>query len=411
MAQTGDVTVTALKNSTAPYLNVLDPAFAYESAAVAEAQREGWYARMPGGIMVLHYRQGREILRDRRFQQGGRAAMDNLGIAGGPFWDFWMAGLTGVPPDDHARLRGLVNPAFAPVQAERLAPFARSTAERLAASIAPGRECEFVAAFAEPLAVLVMCEMLGVPPEDQERFHRCSSDIALAFTRKIGDLLPRVDAAVIELTEYVRSLLADRRGHLGSDLISSLIAAEQAGDRLTEEELQNLVLQLVWAGQDTTARQLGRALVAFAECPGQWEILGARPELAAQAVDEVVRWTPQSRSPMRYPVEDVVYNDLLIPQGTACSISTVACNRDPDAFENPGRFDITVPRRHRPLTFGGGVHQCLGEAAAWVEMAEALSVLAGRLGPPSITGEVIWRPAMARIHGPDVLPLCFAARA
>jgi cytochrome P450 len=398
-----------LQSSGAPFLDVLDPTLEYESDEVSRAREQSWFATTPLGIVVLRHREGDEILRDRRFELGGERFLDKLGVTGGPLYDMWMAALFSVPVRDHARLRGLVNRSFVPGVLERLRPFIRGLADRLAGGIPIGRDCEFVTAFADPFAALVMCEMLGVPPEDYDEFHRCSNDVALALSRNVDGLLPRIEAAIVALSEYVRSLLSDRRRHLGDDLISSLILAEQDGDRLTEDELHSLVLQLVWTGQDTVALQLGRGLVALAQHPDQWRLLAEQPELAPRAVEEIVRWTPQSRSPMRYPINDLVYRDLALPAGTMVLISTVSAQRDPRAFTDPERLDIAAVRKTRLLAFGGGIHSCLGAAAARMEMAEALLALTRRLGPPSIAGEVVWRPPMARIHGPDVLPVRFAS--
>ena len=257
----------------APFFDLLNPEFEYESADVAEARERSWFATTPHGIIVLRHREGLELLRDRRFGLGSERAMAKLGVASGPLYDMWMDGMARASADDHARLRGLVSRWFAPSAAERLRPFVRATAEGLVDQIQLGEECEFVAAFADPLPAFVMCEMLGVPPEDYDKFHRASNDVALAFTRSVAGLLPRIEAAIVELSSYIRSLVADRRAHLGDDLISSLITAEEADDRLTERELHNLVLQLVWAGQDTTARQLGRALVGGAGRGGAGRVI------------------------------------------------------------------------------------------------------------------------------------------
>lgn len=403
--------MTTAVTDEVPFFNVLDPEFDFESEAVAEARERNWYATTPIGLLVLRHAEGSEIMRDRRFRLGGEHAMGNLGLTEGPFFDFWMEGMFSASAADHARLRGLLNKAFAPGTVEQLRSFARTTADRLVEGIDPGQECEFVEAFAEPLPALVMCEMLGVPPEDYHVFHRCSDDISLAFTRSIDGVLDRVNNAVDELSDYVRSLLARRRGQLGGDLISSLITAEAEGDHLTEHELHNLVVQLIWAGQDSTARQLGRTLVVFAEHPEQWTLLGERPELAPEAVEEICRWSPQARSPFRYSMEDVELHGLTIPTGTMVMVSTVAANRDPRVFDEPDRFDITAAHRQRSLTFGGGIHHCLGEAHARMEMTEGLRALTARLGPPSIAGPVTWRSSMAIIHGPEVLPLRFAPRA
>jgi cytochrome P450 len=402
--------VVEAASGDAPFLNLFDPEYDSESAEVAAAREQSWYATTPIGLLVLRHQEADDILRDRRFHLAGEHYMEKLGVRDGPLYDMWMNSMMSASVADHARLRGLVNKPFAPRMVERFRPFIHETANRLADEVSRQGECEFVAAFADPLPALVMCEMLGVPATDYDRFHDCSYDIALAFSNTIDAVRGRVEAAIVELSEYVESLLAERREQPGDDLISLLIAAEEAGDRLTSAELENLVLQLVWSGQDTTSHQLGRAMVAFAEHPDQWEALAEQPELAPQAVEEVCRWSPQARTTMRYAVEDLEYQGLEIKAGTMVLLSTVTANRDPRAFDDPERFDVTIPRRARQLVFGGGIHNCLGMHAARIEMAEGLRALTQRCGPPSITGEVKWRPRDSMIHGPDVLPLRFERR-
>ena len=215
-----------LRSSAALSLDVLDPPLEFESDEVGRSREQSWFAPTPLGSVVLRHREGEEILRARRFELGGERFLDNLGVTGGPLYDMWMAALFSVPVRDHAFLRGLVNRSFVPGVLEGLRPFIRGLGDRLAGGVPIDKDCEFVTAFADPFAARVMCEMLGVPPEDYDEFHRCSNDVALALSRNDGPL-PRIEVAIVELSEYVRSLLSDRRRHLGDDLISSLILAER----------------------------------------------------------------------------------------------------------------------------------------------------------------------------------------
>jgi cytochrome P450 len=399
--------------SSLPFLDVLNPEFDFESAEMADARERNWYADSPMGPLVLRHREAEDLLRDHRFKLGGEGFMESHGITEGPMYEWWTTTLMSVDPPDHARLRRLLNKAFTPRVVEALRPITRTTAVDLADRIAAGGgECEFVSAFSDPLPALVMCELLGVPAEDYDKFHHWANDLGLGFSRADlgGALLARVDAAVAAMTDYVAGLIVERRKNPGSDLLTAMITAQEAGETLTVRELHNLTLLLVWAGQDTTARQLGRALVVFADHPEQWELLARRPDLLPQAVEEVCRWSPQARMTWRYALEDVQYKDLLIPRGTRVTSCNAPANRDPRAFEDAHRFDITIPRKAKQLVFGGGVYYCLGVALARLELAEALEVLTSRFGPPTITGPITWRPPMAVIHGPDALPLSLPVR-
>lgn len=391
-------------------LNILDPEFVHEARDVADAREAGWYAQCPLGPIVLRHAEAHELLADRRFVFGGERYMQMLGVTEGPLHDWYADAMMSVGIEDHTRLRKLVQTAFTPRIVETLRPFVHTTIEHLAGQIADADVYEFVDGFAEPVPARVMCKLLGVPVEDYDRFHDLSIAVCRAFSRLAELPVPQIDAAILALSEYIDSLIERRRSEPGNDLVSSLIAAEQNGAFTSATELPNLVLLLVGAGQDTTARQLGRALVAFSQHPDQWELLAKHPELAPQAVEEVCRWSPQVRTTWRFATEDLEYRGLAIPAETIAVISVVSANRDPRAFDDPERFDITVRHRSRHLGFGVGMYYCLGAAVARLEVGESLSVLARHLGPPQITGEIKWRAPLAVIHGPEVLPLRFAAR-
>lgn len=395
--------------SAAPFLNIFDPEFHYEHPAIVQAREQGWYADTPLGPIVLRHEDVWALLRDRRLVPGGRRYMHKIGITEGPLYDWFVYMLASLPPDDHKRVRALVTKAFSPRMVEGLRPVVRSIAERLADKIAEGSdECEFVEAFAEPLPALVMCEMLGVPAEDYDQFHRWANEIGLVFNTSAERA--RSERAVIGLSQYVESLVARRRETPGADLISALVQVEEAGERLTTAELHNLLVLLVWAAQDTTARQLGRAVLAFSEYPEQWELLRERPELITQAVEEICRWSPQARVTFRAVNEDLAYRGLELPTDTMVLFSIWAANRDPRAYENPDSLDITAVREPRQLVFGGGPYTCLGAGAARLELAEGIAALVRRFAPPSVTGPITWGPPTAMIHGPHELPLRLAPR-
>lgn len=393
-----------------PFLNIFDPEFHYEHPSIAEAREQHWYADTPLGPMVLRHDDVWALLRDRRLVPGGRRYMHKLGITEGPLYEWFVYMLASLPPDDHKRVRALVTKAFSPRMVENLRPTARSIADRLARAIAEnGQGCEFVEAFAEPLPALVMCEMLGVPADDYDQFHRWANEIGLVFNTSAER--PRSEAAVVGLTAYVEDLVARRREAPGDDLISSLIATEEAGERLTSNELHNLLVLLVWAAQDTTARQLGRAVVALSEYPDQWELLHERPELIAQAVEEICRFSPQARVTFRAANEEVEYRDLTITVDTMVLFSIRAANRDPRAYDEPDRLDVSAVRPPRQLVFGGGPYTCLGAGAARLELAEGIAALTHQFDAPAIAGPITWGPPTAMIHGPHELPLQFTSRA
>lgn len=400
---------TVATTTDTPYLNIFDPEFHYEHPSIAEARERHWYADTPLGPIVLRHEDVWALLKDRRLVPGGRRYMHKIGITEGPLYEWFVYMLASLPPDDHRRVRALVTKAFSPRMVENLRPTVRSIAERLADGIARrGNVCEFVEAFAEPLPALVMCEMLGVPSEDYDQFHRWANEIGLVFNTSAER--PRSEAAVVGLSKYVEELVARRRQSPGDDLISSLILTEEAGERLTTDELLNLLVLLVWAAQDTTARQLGRAIVAFAEYPDQWQVLSERPALINQAVEEICRFSPQARVTFRAANEGIKHRDLEIAVDSMVLFSITSANHDPRAYGAPDQLDVAAAREPRQLVFGGGPYTCLGAGAARLELAEGIAALVRRFGPPSVTGPVSWGPPTAMIHGPHELPLRFESR-
>lgn len=393
----------------APFLDVTDPEFRFDSPAVAEARELSWYAETPLGLVVLRYAQAQALLRDPRFAGSGERYFGLQGITDGPLHDWFVSMILHRTGPDHLRLRRLVSKAFTPRVIERLRPFMRTTATELAGRIAVAGGCEFMDEFADPLPVAVMCELLGVPAGDYNLFRRWSTDMGLVFSFTVAAMHDRVEEAVVGLYGYVDGLIAQRRAQPRDDLLSALVAAEEAGDRLSSDELRNLAVTLVFAAHDTTRNQLGQAMVAFAAHPDQWRLLGARPDLAAQAVEEVMRWAPTVPTIYRFALEDVELDGVRIPAGTFVLVCAAAANRDPRVFPGGGGFDITRQREVGHLTFGGGPHFCLGAATARAEIAEALTVLTGRFDPPSPAGAVDWRPPTG-LYGPERLPLRFPPR-
>ncbi|MBB4699024.1 cytochrome P450 [Sphaerisporangium siamense] len=393
---------------TVPYLDVLDPAFDFHSPEAIAAQEESWHAESPLGPLVLRYAEAQEILRDRGFDHNGKGFLAQNGVVDGPVYDWFVPMIVNHDGEEHRRLRGLVNKAFTPRMVEGLRPFIRAWAEELTERLRAEEVCEFVEDFSDPLPLAVMCRLLGVPAEDYEFFRRWSPEIGLVFgLANGGDVAARVERAVVALNDYVDGLIKDKQAHPGEDLSSALVAAWEGGGRVTRDELRNLLVTLVFAAHDTTRHQLANAIVAFAEHPGQWELLARDPGLAPRAVEELFRYRPSTTILFRYAIEDLEFHGLGIAKGMPLTVLIPTAQRDPRVHENAHAFDITAPRTATPLQFGGGPHHCLGAALARAELSEALPALAARLGPPSLAGPVAWTPPIG-IYGALTVPLRFA---
>jgi cytochrome P450 len=390
-----------------PFLDIVNPAFDFGLPEVVRAQAESWYAETPLGPIVLRYAEAEELLRDRRLTHDGKQFMEMVGISSGPIYDWFVPVIINREGDDHHRLRSLVNKAFTPRNLNNLRPFIRATAERLIDRLAALDVCEFVEDFANPMPLAVMCELLGVPPEDCDTFGVWTTDLGLVFSLTHGGDIPaRVENAVVELSSYIESLMVAKQAKPGTDLISTLVTVRQAEGHVSWDELRSLLMAVIFAAHDTTRHQFSNAMVTFAEHPDQWRLLAQHPELAAQATEETMRWRPSGSTNYRIAAEDFDYRGVRFKAGTYITIGVTAAHRDPRAMPGGDSFDITTTREKPPLVFGGGPHRCPAAALARAELSEALPLLASRLGPPTIAGPVTWRPLTA-IYGPNELPLRF----
>jgi cytochrome P450 len=239
-------------------------------------------------------------------------------------------------------------------------------------------------------------------------FSRWATDIFRIFNQDLETDLPAIESASTELDRYMRAMVDERRLDPKDDLLSELIAIEEAGDRLSTDELVMLAEAVLMAGTDTTRNQLACSVALFAEHPEQWRLLGSQPELARRAVEETMRFLGAVRGTARIAAEDAEYRGVIFPKGTFISFSLAASNRDEAAFVEPDTFDISAERDAAHLTFGWGIHHCLGAGLARVELQEGLSVLSERMPDLVVDGVVEWKPATFGIWGPASLPVRFA---
>ena len=265
-----------------------------------------------------------------------------------------------------------------------------------------------VADIAKRYPIPIICAMLGVPSADWHLFSDWADDVFKVFEWNVVNDEPDIVRAWKALEDYLDVLVSDRRDALGDDLLSDLIRAEVDGDRLAHDELLTLGATLLMAGTDTTRNQLAAAMQVFCEHPDQWTLLAERPELMPWAVEEAMRYSPVIFTTMRIAVGDVDLAGVRIPAGTLVIANTAAANRDPNVYENPERFDITRENAPAMLTFGGGIHYCLGAHLARIELAEALTTMVRRLPDMRIAGDVPWK-SITGISGPASLPIAFTA--
>ncbi|WP_067541485.1 cytochrome P450 [Nocardia crassostreae] len=386
-------------------LNVLDPQFRPDSPEVAAARAANWYARTPIGYAILRHREATAFLADRRVRWGGVESLAAQGITSGPAVEWIGSVLPSIGGADHARLRRLVSQAFTRTAVDRLRPVMRAVTEELVEPLVRAGECEFMADFADRYPARILAELLGVPPEQREVFRRLPKEIGLIFTVSAAAHLDRIETAIRTLGDAIDALIEQRRSSPGDDLLTELIAAEEAGDRLSPVELRNMASALLFAGHDTTRQQLGLAVQTLLDYPAQWRMLAADPGLAPRAVEEIMRVAPGVNTIWRVTDETIDFEGLTIPAGSFINILSNAAHTDPAAFGD-AEFDITALRSAPQLTFGGGIHYCLGAPLARAEIAEALPILARRLPHPMAAGPAQPGPTLGPT-GPIILPLRF----
>ncbi len=283
-------------------------------------------------------------------------------------------------PPDHARVRGLIARAFTPRSIEALRPRIQAIVDERIDARLDAREMDLVADLAFPLPVIVICELLGVPVEDVDRFFRWSQDLVRrADVQKLDDERKRRgDEAAAGLRDYFLELVAERRVRPREDLVSALIAVEEGGDRLSESELVGAAIILLQAGHETTANLITKGMLGLLRHPDQLGLLRRRPELVVDATEELLRYDTSVQITPKVATADIPYHDHTIQAGDIVATLRGAVNRDPERYPDPDRLDITRPdNRHH--SFGVGAYHCLGASLARAEIQIAVGSLVSRL--------------------------------
>lgn len=282
-------------------------------------------------------------------------------------------------PPDHTRLRRLVSQAFRPRPIERMRPHIAELVERLLDHVADRGEMDVITDLALPVPATIICELMGVPLGDRDKFTEWTAAathlLAAAFAPR--EVVDRGLAAAQSLADYFNDLLAERRQHLGTDLLSDLIRAEEAGDRLSPSELISQSIGLLIAGFETTIGLIGNGVLALIRHPDQLERLRQDPGLIGSAVDECLRFDGPIVLTVRVTREDTAFRDRIIPRDRPVMCMLAAANRDPAHFPDPDRFDVGRGADDH-LAFGGGPHFCLGAHLARLEAQEAIGRLLRR---------------------------------
>lgn len=352
--------------------------------------------------LVTRYEDVRQALADPRLSldKANAGPGGYRGLALPPALD---ANLLNMDPPDHTRVRRLVSRAFTPRRVALLREPVRRTADALLDAMAPLGRTDLIAAYAAPLPIAVICELLGVPAEDRPDLRAWTDALVVPDPARPE----RAKEAVGALLAFFSLLLARKRAEPADDLLSAMIAVRDEEDRLSEDELMSLAFLILFAGYENTVHLIGNATLALLRNPGQLAALRADPERLGPAVEELARYDgPAPLAIRRFPTEDVTIGGVTVPAGETVLLSLAAAHRDPRRFPDPDRLDIGRDATGH-LALGHGIHYCLGAPLARLETEIALGALLERfprLGLDVPVDRLVWRPSM-RTRGLRALPV------
>jgi cytochrome P450 PksS len=390
----------------------------YPLYAQLRAEAPVHHTRLPDGRdpwLVVRYDDAAQVLKDARFAKDRRNVVPPPPLPRVPFVSLIRPLLRPLEfnmldqdPPDHTRLRGLVHKAFTPRLVEHLRSRIESLTEELLDAVAHTRRFDLVSAYALPIPSVVIADLLGVPASDRHRFHRWSSRMISISSGR--DLLLALPSALLFM-RYARRLITYRRRQPSDDLVSALVQAEEAGDRLSSDELVSMIVLLLIAGHETTVNLIACGTLALLEYPDQLERLRQAPALMGPAVEELLRYTsPVQVATERYALDDVEVSGTTIPRGGLTLVLIGSANHDERVFSRPDELDLIKARSpglNPHLAFGQGAHYCLGAPLARLEGQIAFMTLLRRLPRPrlAVSPEALrWRRGIF-VRGLEELPI------
>ena len=313
-------------------------------------------------------------------------------------------------PPDHTRLRGLVTKVFTARKIEEMRPGIQAITDRLLDKVASAGAMDAIRDLAFPLPVLVICELLGIPEEDRARFVTATASGAALLNPvpPTREELDRANEGTLATGAYFEALFEQRRKDPRDDLLTLLVQAEEAGDRLTTEELRANVTLRFAAGHDTTVNLIGNGIWSLLGNPSQWEAIRDNPALIPNAIEEILRYECPVQAVARTVAEPIEFGGIEFAKGDLIVALIGAANRDPEIFPDPDRMDVTRERL-RPLSFGGGIHFCIGAQLARMEAEVVFSTLLQRMPDLRLVDSAPqWRESFT-LRGLTTLPVTWTS--
>ncbi|WLQ42234.1 cytochrome P450 [Streptomyces laculatispora] len=375
---------------------VADP---YPAYAELRATGRAHYFEPTDQWLVPHHTDVSALLRDRRLGRTylHRFTHEEFGRTAPPpehepFETLNGQGMLDLEPPDHTRIRRLVSKAFTPRTVEQLAPTVRRLAAGLVDDFVAQGGGDLLTAVAEPLPVAVIAEMLGIPESDRAPLRPWSAAICGMYELNPSEETARAAVrASLDFSAYLRELIAERRGNPGTDLISALIAAHDEGERLTEQEMVSTCVLLLNAGHEATVNTTVNGWWTLLRHPGQLAALRADHGLLPSAIEELMRYDTPLQMFERWVLDDIEIGGTVIPRGSEVALLFGSANRDPARFPDPDTLDLS--RQENPhITFGAGIHFCLGAPLARVELAASFGELLRRAPGMRLVAEPEWNP-------------------
>jgi cytochrome P450 len=410
------IRLTAEKLETGLVFNPTRPSFFEDPHAVYRRlrERDPFHRSRPASGWVLSRHQDiLGVLRDARFSADERNWSRYAGMAArhrraglGDIYDEERVSMLRIDAPDHTRLRTLVSKAFTPRAVERMRPRIEAVVKELLDPRGSHGEMELVRDFAGPLPVVVIAEMLGVPGEDRERFRHWSDEVIRTLGENSTEDRRAAFRAMNELSDYFREQAALRRREPRGDLLSALVAAEEAGQHLSTGELLGTCILLLVAGNETTTKLIANSTLALLRNPGQWELLRRRPELLPNAVEELLRYDGPVQLTSRFVLEECEMQGHRLQPGQQLVLLLASANRDPEVFSDPDQLDVERPDP-KHLAFSHGAHFCLGAQLARLETTIALGALLEHCPQLRLTGGRIEWGRNTILRGPRALHVAF----
>jgi cytochrome P450 len=391
-----------------------DPGFIADPYPVFERLREAGpatYDEATNQWLVARYVDVNALLRDRRLGRSYLhvATHEEFGRTPPPAWqdpfqESQRSQLIDLEPPDHTRLRRLVTTAFTPRTVEALRPRIAAIVESLVEPARARGEFDLLADVIEPLPVSVIAELLGIPPSDRHMLRPWSADMTLMFELTATEAdQRRAVAATVAFTDYIRGVVRARHEHPEPDLLSELAAVAEAGDRMTEDELIGTAILLLNAGHEASVNGAGNAWRTLFLHPEALAELRASPGLVPSAVEELLRFDTPAPMFERWVLEDIEVGGVPIPRGQELALLFASANRDPAQFAAPD--DLRLDRDPNPhLTFGAGIHFCLGAPLARAELQELFRSILERMPTLELAAEPTFKPRFI-LRGLEALPV------